>query len=333
MESLRALLELLPGHDPSHGLRAIRASKGNLEVALEVILSRAEKGNGLPSGSMQPPRPRRSRGRGRVRVVHAPGAPSLAQDAWRGPISAAEKLALREMFPSVDRSLLEEVHASTRSLEETVRQMREVYGVEARIRPEVNPGGETDVMRSVAPLQSHINSTQLAELEGKTRSELLTFGHQEAARRNRCYALAAEALRDGDAEAARSLRQQAHEHDARVHAAQTLAALHVTQGVPDATNAEHDACREVASGVYEVDLHGFLVKEALQVLDSMLHRLSQNPHARLLKVITGAGYHSGPRGPRIKPAVLAYLRARALPHYALNAGAYLVQLPKGWYRL
>ena len=110
--------------------------------------------------------------------------------------------------------------------------------------------------------------------------------------------------------------------------AQRLAALQVSAAGDDGAGVAVSA-----EGVVELDLHGFQVRAAVAALDALLHALSRTPSARLLKVITGAGNHSGPDGARIKPAVLRYLSARQLPHYALNRGCFLVSLPKGWYRL
>lgn len=71
--------------------------------------------------------------------------------------------------------------------------------------------------------------------------------------------------------------------------------------------------------VYTVDMHGLLVDEALDTLERQidaleeLAHLEQNDAVMRLRVITGKGLHSQGNFPRIKEAVIEYLRQRKVP--------------------
>lgn len=160
------------------------------------------------------------------------------------------------------------------------------------------------------------------DLLSMSEKELLSAGHQAAASRSRLFQEAGAAYQRGDKVLCKRLGDEARSLEVRMREAQKLAAEKVSSLF---TRASEGA-------IPQLDLHGFHVEEALELLEDTLHRLSTRSDAAALRVITGAGYHSGERGPRIKPAVVSYLRRHNLPNYAIGAGAFMVSVPRGWFK-
>jgi len=326
LTALRELAEWLPEAELAALLRALKAANGDKNIALTLMLE--------------------------------PRSPSVWQQRQLGPagLTAAQHLRLKQLvtlFPTVDALLLRDLFAQHRhSLAHTVHALRSTWGLEPahgvplpddRAAPEP-PDRERAMHRAKLPPPLSVRRTRprsalAQELADKPRAELLRIAHDAARQRSEYYQRAARAYAEHDAEAVTHWQTLARQENERVHEAQELAALHLADATTIAPSTAAYAAAAATStateerGVHALDLHGFLVREAIQVLDETLHRLSLVPSARLVKVVTGQGHHSGERGARIKPAVLAYLRAHHIAHYELNPGAYIVNVPKGWLRL
>ena len=64
-----------------------------------------------------------------------------------------------------------------------------------------------------------------------------------------------------------------------------------------------------------IDLHGLYRQEALEWVRSSLNRfrdMRQSERPKQFKIVTGVGYHSGPRGSVLMPAVSAELKSQGL---------------------
>eukprot|EP00887_Chlorella_sp_A99_P006800 scaffold2.g6800.t1 len=65
---------------------------------------------------------------------------------------------------------------------------------------------------------------------------------------------------------------------------------------------------------FKIDLHCMRVDEALELVDKHLHTFPHTiPGGAIVRYITGKGLHSGPDGPRIRPAVMELLASRGVP--------------------
>ncbi|KRZ74599.1 NEDD4-binding protein 2-like 1, partial [Trichinella papuae] len=76
-----------------------------------------------------------------------------------------------------------------------------------------------------------------------------------------------------------------------------------------------------------VDLHGLRVSEAVSYVAKSLRRIIEGTSLNEVKIITGQGNHSN-SGPRVKPAVLRYLKCRNLNFCESNPGMIVVQIKR-----
>ncbi|GAB0489968.1 hypothetical protein MMPV_001195 [Pyropia vietnamensis] len=127
--------------------------------------------------------------------------------------------------------------------------------------------------------------------------------------RARLAAAAAAAYERGD-------RAEAH----RLSVASKAAAARADAATAAAASAIYEAAN-AGRGRHEVDLHGLTMREAVSVATRRLNALQQGERVRL---ITGAGHHSGPGGPKIRPAVEELLRTRRARYVAEGPGAFVV---------
>jgi hypothetical protein len=69
--------------------------------------------------------------------------------------------------------------------------------------------------------------------------------------------------------------------------------------------------------VFNMDLHGLMVEEAIDLLQRQLDALSRlvYPEGVLLKAITGKGMHSAGQVAQIRPAVLEFLARTPYKHF------------------
>ncbi|KAK1859077.1 hypothetical protein I4F81_001675 [Pyropia yezoensis] len=125
--------------------------------------------------------------------------------------------------------------------------------------------------------------------------------------RNRLFEAALAAARRGDGRAAKRLSAEAHALNAAMRDAHAAAAA--------AAFGAHNP-----PGARAVDLHGLYVAEALDRLAVVLAVLAAaaevrgaDPASTSVKVLTGAGHHSGGGGARLLPAVRTRLRATGVP--------------------
>lgn len=81
----------------------------------------------------------------------------------------------------------------------------------------------------------------------------------------------------------------------------------------------HEAQRKAANAIFlgknpdphsgTIDLHGLQVDEAVLIVEEHLN-YAQNHRFPQLRIITGAGHHSTPRGPAVKPAIQKLLKEK-----------------------
>lgn len=299
-------------------MRSLRASKGDVTCAAEILLSKQKTVRSLPLPSQ-----------------------AQAPSAWaQGDITQALKYqSLCTSYPSIDPGLLRDLleqHGG--HLERTQRSIARLFAL--------SPPGPQQSARLVSDNSAYKNSWRPSEeptyrnpeeppprsleilplppsvhVSTTGNAATLQLAHHLSAERAQCFEMAALAFSRGDRVAAKAWSQRARDCDARVRSAQATAAV--------------EACDAVALQARDyavIDLHGFHVRPALDLLEALLHRLSRQPRPPVLKIITGAGHHSV-NGARIKPAVIAYLHSHRLPYCAEGDGAFLVQVPRGWIRL
>eukprot|EP01117_Protostelium_nocturnum_P014108 TRINITY_DN5325_c0_g1_i1.p1 TRINITY_DN5325_c0_g1~~TRINITY_DN5325_c0_g1_i1.p1 ORF type:complete len:622 (+),score=275.31 TRINITY_DN5325_c0_g1_i1:162-1868(+) len=96
-------------------------------------------------------------------------------------------------------------------------------------------------------------------------------------------------------------------------------------------HSHQQACSEALAnvpsrgGMSEIDLHGFQVKPALELVEKVLSQQENRGH-RLVSIIVGAGNHSEGGRARIKPAVRSWLTEQGYRYHEANAGTLVVQL-------
>jgi hypothetical protein len=95
------------------------------------------------------------------------------------------------------------------------------------------------------------------------------------------------------------------------------------RNVAHCTNSE--TSRAEGQTISSVDLHGLQVKEARQVLHSLLD-LYADTKTKFLRVITGAGKHSIGGQAKLRPEVEDLLQNRQLEYQLVGDGAFLVYL-------
>jgi DNA-nicking Smr family endonuclease len=78
--------------------------------------------------------------------------------------------------------------------------------------------------------------------------------------------------------------------------------------------------------VHAVDLHGLHVTEAINMLELVIHE-KKRQGIKHLRVITGAGKHSGKRGAKLLPAVFQYLRSHNIGHSQTSPGEFKIVIP------
>jgi hypothetical protein len=73
-----------------------------------------------------------------------------------------------------------------------------------------------------------------------------------------------------------------------------------------------------------LDLHGIKVKEALKILKEELERWVDRKQ-KSFRIITGKGNHSGPSGPRLRPAIKNYLDHSIYSYEEVEDGVFIVR--------
>ncbi|KAF1797381.1 hypothetical protein V8B55DRAFT_1516580 [Mucor lusitanicus] len=126
-------------------------------------------------------------------------------------------------------------------------------------------------------------------------AQLRAQAHEEAQKRNDCYARSQEAYKNGDGAEAKELSNQGHHHDNLMKQYNQRAADHIfsvkNQGRP----------------LNEIDLHGLYVKEASAKVEEAVRRCQANGE-RDLVIIVGKGLHSPNQIAKLKPAIIELVK-------------------------
>jgi DNA-nicking Smr family endonuclease len=120
---------------------------------------------------------------------------------------------------------------------------------------------------------------------------------QHAQKMHELFDAASAAHKAGNGAQAKALSEQGHNEQAAMKKAQALAANAIF------------AAKNKDQPPGTIDLHGLLVNEALHIVDEQL-RLAKSSQMAALRIIVGAGHHSGPGGPKIRPAVEQWLSSK-----------------------
>jgi len=144
---------------------------------------------------------------------------------------------------------------------------------------------------------------------------LIELSIEEATERNNCFREATRSYIGRNGKSAKELSLMGHQHGQKMAAAQKKAAellkeIHKTNG---------------RKQFIVVDLHGFHVDRALEILENILDFYLKSFRQQLIQVVTGAGFHSSGTA-RLKPAVKEYLIKRKLSFSSYGVGAFLINI-------
>eukprot|EP01114_Cavostelium_apophysatum_P024421 TRINITY_DN9557_c0_g1_i1.p1 TRINITY_DN9557_c0_g1~~TRINITY_DN9557_c0_g1_i1.p1 ORF type:complete len:582 (-),score=141.62 TRINITY_DN9557_c0_g1_i1:37-1782(-) len=134
-----------------------------------------------------------------------------------------------------------------------------------------------------------------------------------AALRNECYRQAALAFAAGNRASALELTTQGKQHERKMR-------------VLYQKSLEKQFDRSRDDPIVTADLHGMLVRESLDIVETLLDDASKNSATRILKIITGAGKHSIGGKARIRPAVINLLRELGVRFNEPKMGVLVVQV-------
>ncbi|KHJ43854.1 Smr domain protein [Trichuris suis] len=154
-------------------------------------------------------------------------------------------------------------------------------------------GETTSLNTTLLPLK---NATISEEENAPTYVALRAEAFHHKSEREYNFKKAQDAYRMGMKSAAYHYAQQGHLHDRKCKDANRLAANAILE------------YRRSLHPPTTVDLHGLYVPEALAAVSELLSNAGSN---QTLKLITGKGSHSND-GPKIRPAVVKYLRQKKL---------------------
>jgi len=333
-KKLRSLRDFFPSHDSNLLSCILKESKFDLQTAVERILqlkqSQTINRNNVLSTRETESHPLNS-------------LPSVRQ--LQTPLTLADKIKLQqiqEKFRDADAEILESVFRQHNCLlEPTLHTLETIYGLKINesSQPNVNTRRSHTTIQpkkeTVAQKKPHENRTtshqnisvslvaNVGEKPSKvTQSDVLAslqHAHQMINRRNECYRLAARAYIFGNGAQAAAYKKSAQEYDEKVKSALQQASryIYLKNQMEPSTNA-----------VRSVDFHGLREKEALIILENLLHLYRQaSDTTQYLRVITGVGKHSPGGIPVLKPAVIEYLLKNNLEfHIESGGGAILIHV-------
>ncbi|KAF0979804.1 hypothetical protein FDP41_000957 [Naegleria fowleri] len=123
-----------------------------------------------------------------------------------------------------------------------------------------------------------------------------------------CFERASKAHESGDGALAKQLSDEGKKHQELMKKYQ----LESAQTMFEHLNKD--------KGDLEIDLHGQYVDNAMNFLRKRIEKLRSEKQNKLT-IIYGAGNHSDEKGPKIKPAVLEYLRNEGITFEEINHGS------------
>lgn len=131
---------------------------------------------------------------------------------------------------------------------------------------------------------------------------------EESKLMSECFEKAKQSHESGDGAAAKQLSEEGKKHQELMKQYQQESA----QTMFDHLNKE--------KGDLEIDLHGQYVENAMNFLKERIEKLRKANQPKLT-IIYGAGNHSDEKGPKIKPAVLEYLKKEEITFEEINHGS------------
>lgn len=148
-----------------------------------------------------------------------------------------------------------------------------------------------------------------------TFEELTAEANAYAKLRNQCFIEASRAYVAGNPKAAKDLSVQGKEYGERII---------VIRGYASRTKTQDIRANSRNQGKITIDLHGFLVQDALDLLERLFAYYKDQ--GKPLEVITGRGNHSMGGHAKIKPAVIQFLNENGYKYSAAGEGALTVHL-------
>ncbi|OAD74175.1 hypothetical protein PHYBLDRAFT_13635, partial [Phycomyces blakesleeanus NRRL 1555(-)] len=149
-------------------------------------------------------------------------------------------------------------------------------------------------------------------------TRLREMAHQEAEKRNDCYARSKVAYQNGDGGLAKQLSNQGHQHDNTMNRYNNQAADYIYK------------LKNQGRSPTEIDLHGLFVKEASARVEEAIKRCERENYDHLI-IIVGKGLHSTGNIAKLKPAILDLVKrynVHVEPNKP-NPGCLFVEFGKG----
>ncbi|XP_066516070.1 NEDD4-binding protein 2 isoform X2 [Hoplias malabaricus] len=230
------------------------------------------------------------------------------------------------LFPTIDRHFLRDIFRTHNySLEQTEQFLHTLLD-DGPVKNVVAPGVEYNEMHRATSKERKRKQkneepeiAQFQDTEDPEYEDFRTEAMLQRRRQQECFDRAAEAYRQGRKDVASFYAQQGHLHGQKMREANHRAAVQIFERV-NATLLPQNV----------LDLHGLHVDEALHHLQQVLLDKTSERQQGLcrpqLSVITGRGNHSQGGVPRIRPAVLDYLKSQHYRYSEPKAGLILVTL-------
>ncbi|XP_028401375.1 uncharacterized protein LOC114524483 isoform X2 [Dendronephthya gigantea] len=241
---------------------------------------------------------------------------------------------LHGMFPNIDKVSLNEIfQANNYDLDTTTRQVQSSCGIPLTQTPTALIQDQSfTINHSSNKKQANSTSQSSSEYQSEVDGNFQSFHdpsyqdyraeaqtHYEL--RNECIKKAALAYSKKQGELAKVYADQARSHGEKNKEANRRAAEKILE------SRNNDLMH-----TNTLDLHELHVNEAIEVLENVLEERRnerRSPNKRSLsyvEVITGRGNRSRDGKPRIKPAVMDYLKRKGYRYEELNSGLYRVFL-------
>ncbi|KRX72646.1 Tubulin gamma-1 chain, partial [Trichinella sp. T6] len=232
------------------------------------------------------------------------------------PDSLSSKMKLKclyELFPDLNENFLESLFLSNNcQLSPTVEVICETMGIpKPNLESLSFPSNSSSSTMNGTEFQSGLSSESSSVVADCKKLREEARNHQKNRIMN--FQKAQDAYRRGMKSVAWHYAQKGHLYHRKAKEADQQAA----EKIIEHHNSVHP--------INVVDLHGLHVSEAISYVAKSLRRVIESTSLNEVKIITGQGSHSTD-GPRLKPAVLRYLKCRNLNFYESNPGMIVVNL-------
>ncbi|KRZ62940.1 Tubulin gamma-1 chain, partial [Trichinella nativa] len=232
------------------------------------------------------------------------------------PDSLSSKMKLKclyELFPDLNENFLESLFLSNNcQLSPTVEVICETMGIpKPNLESLSFPSNSSSSTMNGTEFQSGLSSESSSIVADCKKLREEARNHQKNRIMN--FQKAQDAYRRGMKSVAWHYAQKGHLYHRKAKEADQQAA----EKIIEHHNSVHP--------INVVDLHGLHVSEAISYVAKSLRRVIESTSLNEVKIIPGQGSHSTD-GPRLKPAVLRYLKCRNLNFYESNPGMIVVNL-------